>query len=63
MVVGTSAFVLGFFVALGGWTATKLTNRVDAIIDPPKITKPADDKIVEQKIENNNKEKENVGRD
>jgi hypothetical protein len=61
MVVGTSAFVLGFFVALGGWTATKLTNRVDAIIDPPKITKPADDKIVEQKVET--KEKENDRRD
>jgi hypothetical protein len=60
MVVGTSAFVLGFFVALGGWTATKLTNRVDNIIDPPKITKPADDKIVEQKVET--KEKENVRR-
>jgi len=57
MVVGTSAFVLGFFVALGGWTATKLTNRVDAIIDPPKITKQVDDKIVEEKVEN--KEKEN----
>jgi len=61
MVVGTSAFVLGFFVALGGWTATKLTNRADAIIDPPKITKPADDKIVEQKVET--KEKENDRRD
>ena len=61
MVVGTSAFVLGFFVALGGWTATKLTNRVDAIIDPPKITKPADDKIVEQKVET--KEKQNDRRD
>jgi len=61
MVVGTSAFVLGFFVALGGWTATKLTNRVDAIIDPLKITKPADDKIVEQKVET--KEKENDRRD
>jgi hypothetical protein len=61
MVVGTSAFVLGFFVALGGWTATKLTNRVDAIINPPKITKPADDKIVEQKVET--KEKENDRRD
>jgi hypothetical protein len=57
MVVGTSAFVLGFFVALGGWTATKLTNRVDAVIDPPKITKPAEDKIVEEKVKP--KEKEN----
>jgi hypothetical protein len=55
MVVGTSAFVLGFFVALGGWTATKLTNRVDAIIDPPKVEKNIDVKI--EKTEN--KEKEN----
>jgi hypothetical protein len=59
--MGTSAFVLGFFVALGGWTATKLTNRVDNIIDTPKITKPADDKIVEQKVES--KEKQNDRRD
>lgn len=59
--MGTSAFVLGFFVALGGWTATKLTKKVDDIIDPPKITKPADDKIVEQKVEQ--KEKQNDRRD
>ena len=58
MVVGSSAFVLGFFVALGGWTATKLTNRVDVIIDPPKITKPAEEKIIEQKVENKEKENE-----
>jgi len=59
--MGTSAFVLGFFVALGGWTATKLTKKVDDMIDPPKITKPADDKIVEQKAEQ--KEKQNDRRD
>jgi hypothetical protein len=59
--MGTSAFVLGFFVALGGWTATKLTKKVDDMIDPPKITKPADDKIVEQKVEQ--KEKQNDRRD
>ena len=59
--MGTSAFVLGFFVALGGWTATKLTKQIDDIIDPPKITRPADDKIVEQKVEN--KEKQNDRRD
>lgn len=59
--MGTSAFVLGFFVALGGWTATKLTKHVDDLIDPPKITKPADDKIVEQKVES--KEKQNDRRD
>ena len=59
--MGASAFVLGFFVALGGWTATKLTKQVDDMIDPPKITKPADDKIVEQKVET--KEKQNDRRD
>lgn len=37
--MGASAFVLGFFVALGGWTATKLTKQVDIIIDAPKIEK------------------------
>jgi len=55
--MGASAFVLGFFVALGGWTATKLTNRVDNIIDPPKITKQVDDKTVKEKVET--KEKQN----
>ena len=55
--MGTSAFVLGFFVALGGWTATKLTKQIDDIIDPPKIIKKVDDKIVEEKVEK--KEKEN----
>jgi hypothetical protein len=54
--MGTSAFVLGFFVALGGWTATKLTKQVDDLLDPPKITKPSDDKIVEQKVEQKEKE-------
>jgi hypothetical protein len=53
--MGASAFVLGFFVALGGWTATKLTNRVDNIINPPKV-----EKNIDVKIENTeNKEKEN----
>ena len=55
--MGASAFVLGFFVALGGWTATKITKQADDLIDPPKIIKPADDKIVKQKEEN--KEKQN----
>jgi hypothetical protein len=55
--MGTSAFVLGFFVALGGWTATKITKHIDDIIDPPKITKQVEDKIVEEKVEK--KEKEN----
>ena len=59
--MGTSAFVLGFFVALGGWTATKITKQIDNIIDPPKITKEVNDKIVELKVEN--KEKENDRRD
>ena len=59
--MGTSAFVLGFFVALGGWTATKITKQIDDIIDPPKIAKPADNKIVEQKVEQ--KEKQNDRRD
>jgi hypothetical protein len=59
--MGTSAFVLGFFVALGGWTATKITKQIDDIIDPPKITKKVDDKIVEEKVET--KEKENDRRD
>lgn len=59
--MGASAFVLGFFVALGGWTATKLTKHVDDIIDPPKITKGVNDKIVEPKVEN--KEKQNDRRD
>jgi hypothetical protein len=59
--MGTSAFVLGFFVALGGWTATKLTNRVDKIIDPPKLEKQVEDKIDKPKVENKDKEKENVG--
>jgi hypothetical protein len=55
--MGASAFTLGFFIALGGWTATKFTKQIDDMIDPPKITKPADDKIVEQKVES--KEKQN----
>jgi hypothetical protein len=56
--MGTSAFVLGFFVALGGWTATKITKQIDDIIDPPKITKKVDDKIVEEKVEKKEKENE-----
>jgi hypothetical protein len=59
--MGASAFALGFFIALGGWTATKLTKRVDDLIDPPKITKEVNDKIVEQKVEQ--KEKQNDRRD
>ena len=55
--MGASAFTLGFFIALGGWTATKLTKQIDDIIDPPKITKEVNDKIVEPKVEQ--KEKEN----
>ena len=35
--MGASAFALGFFIALGGWTASKVTKQVDIIIDPPKI--------------------------
>jgi hypothetical protein len=48
--MGASAFVLGFFVALGGWTATKLTKEIDLIIEPPKIeaTKPVE-VVVEDK--------------
>lgn len=56
--MGTSSFVLGFFVALGGWTATKITKQIDELIEPPKITKNVDEKIVEGKVENK-KEKEN----
>jgi len=56
--MGTSAFVLGFFVALGGWTATKITKHIDDIIDPPKITKEVNDKIVEEKVEKKEKENE-----
>lgn len=37
--MGTSAFVLGFFVALGSWTAGKITKHVDIILYPPKIEK------------------------
>jgi len=37
--MGASAFALGFFIALGGWTASKVTKQVDTIIDPPKIEK------------------------
>ena len=37
--MGASAFALGFFIALGGWTASKVTKQVDIIIDPPKIEK------------------------
>lgn len=59
--MGASAFTLGFFIALGGWTATKLTKQIDDIIDPPKITKEVNDKIVEQKVEQ--KEKQNDRRD
>ena len=43
--MGTSAFVLGFFVALGGWTATKITKQVE-------------DKIVQEKVEKKEKENE-----
>lgn len=57
--MGASAFVLGFFVALGGWTATKLTKEIDLIIEPPKIeaTKPVE-VIVKDKTQTT-KEKEN----
>jgi hypothetical protein len=57
--MGASAFVLGFFVALGGWTATKLTKEIDLIIEPPKIeaTKPVE-VVVKDKIQTT-KEKEN----
>ena len=38
----TTAFIAGFFTALGFWTAGKLTDKVDAAMEPPAI---------EQKIE------------
>lgn len=59
--MGTSAFVLGFFVAIGGWTASKLTKKIDDIIDPPKIESKVNQPIETPKIENKDKEKENVG--
>ena len=48
----TTAFIAGFFTALGFWTAGKLTDKVDAVIEPPAI---------EQQAETDEKEtKENV---
>lgn len=52
--MGSSAFVLGFFVALGGWTATKLTKQIDDMFDPPKIEKQVESEKVTPAI----KEKE-----
>ena len=33
----TTAFIAGFFTALGFWTAGKLTDKVDAAMEPPAI--------------------------
>lgn len=55
------AFLLGFYVAIGGWTATKITSRVDTILNPPKIEAKADEKI--STLEKETKEKEDVRRD
>lgn len=53
--MGTPAFVLGFFVALGGWTATLITRQFDLLISPPTV-----EKNIDVKVENTeNKEKEN----
>ena len=35
----TTAFIAGFFTALGFWTAGKLTDKVDAAMKPPAIEK------------------------
>jgi hypothetical protein len=40
--VETTAFIAGFFTALGFWTAGKLTDKIDQTIEPPAI---------EQKVE------------
>ena len=55
------AFLLGFFVAIGGWTATKLTSRVDSLISPPKIEAKAQQEATAPKEEA--KEKEDGRRD
>ena len=55
--MGASAFILGFFVALGGWTATKITKKIDDVIEPPKIETKVNEKIETPKIENKDKEK------
>ena len=40
--VGTSAFLAGFYAALGAWTAYKITGNVDKVINPPAISKPVE---------------------
>lgn len=54
--MGTSAFILGFFVALGGWTASHITKKIDSMIEPPKAEKQLE-------AEKETKEKEDVRRD
>lgn len=32
-----TAFVLGFFTALGWWSANKLTDQIDRSLEQPKL--------------------------
>ena len=36
--MAATAFVLGFFTAIGWWTANKITKEVDKHIEPTTIT-------------------------
>ena len=40
--VATTAFLAGFYAALGAWSAYKITGNVDKVINPPAINKPVD---------------------
>ena len=53
--MGTSAFILGFFVALGSWTAGKITKQVDVILHPSKIEKTEKVEKAEIKEEENDR--------
>ena len=44
-----TAFILGFFTAMGWWSAGKVTKQVDKLIDPPAIV----EKQEKQKEEEN----------
>lgn len=37
-----TAFAIGFFTALGWWSASKITDQVDKQLDQPKIEKRID---------------------
>jgi hypothetical protein len=39
----TVAFTLGFFTAIGWWSATKVTGAIDRAIAPPVIQKGIED--------------------